>query len=404
MRTITEDEFLPFARMAALGFGEPTSDEDLEHERPMFNFERSLGVFDQGRVVGTGLIYEFELTLPGLTFTPAAGVSWITVLPTHRRRGILRSMMMHQFADMRERDEPLGLLYSSESIIYGRFGYGVATSGVRLEIERRHGAFAHSPPEAGGMRIIEKEEAQALLPPLFDRLRRLRPGEVNRFQSMWDFRFRDLERWRQGASAMMFAVHEGADGEPDGFLVYRIKEKWEMGIPRNVMQVQSLIAANAGAYTALWRYCLDMDLVETVELAGTPDEPLRWMLADPRRMRVVSADDQLWARLIDIPKALAARRYRVEDRLVLEISDAVCPENSGRYRLEGGPEGAECKRVSDDPDISMKVADLSAAYLGGVGFGVLARADRVHERTHGAIQRADALFGIDPLPSCSTGF
>ena len=60
--------------------------------------------------------------MPGAT-VPAAGVTIVTVHPTHRRRGILSTMMDRQLADLHERGEPIAVLRASEAAIYGRFGY-----------------------------------------------------------------------------------------------------------------------------------------------------------------------------------------------------------------------------------------------------------------------------------------
>lgn len=408
LRPIQPDEFLAFARADSMGFGGQIDGEEdlkeLEDERPIFEFDRSLAARDGERIVGTGGIFTFQLTVPGHITVPAAGVSWISVLPTHRRRGILTSIMRRQLADVKQGNEPLAILWASESIIYGRFGYGTATLSVQYELDPRHGRFARSFNDQGGMRFVDKEEAVATLAPIYENTRLLHPGALTRRPEWWPYRMRDRERSRRGFSARFVVVHETTGGEPDGYVTYRVKESWEGGFPGNTLRIVELIAANPDAYAALWQYLVSVDLMGKIEFSGTLEEPLRWLLADSRRLCAKQIGDGLWVRLVDIPAALAGRRYLTEDRLVFDVTDTVVPENSGCYQLEGSPNGAECKRTSIDADLALDVADLGATYLGGVSFGALARANLVREMSPGALRRANLMFASETEPYCETGF
>jgi len=184
-----------------------------------------------------------------------------------------------------------------------------------------------------------------------------------------------------------------------------VKENWSEGMPGNIAKVRNLVGLTPEADAALWRYCLDLDLVGIVRLLDRPvDEPARWRLADPRRLRTTHVGDQLWVRLLDLPAALRARRYATEGELVLEVTDALRPRNQGRFRLEGGPDGAACEPTGAEPDLALDVADLGAVYLGGPRLAVLARAGRVAELAPGALSRADRMFASDPAPLCTTHF
>lgn len=405
MRPITGDEWLEFNRAAANGFGSHGDDTASEEQRGILDLDRSLATFDNGHIVSTAGIFSFQLTVPGPQVVPAGGVTWITVLPTHRRRGILTAVMRRQLSDMRERGEPLGMLWASESIIYGRFGYGAATVKAKYEINVRHAHFARAPHITGRVRMIDAERALELFPDIYDQTWRARPGEVARGPAHWKNWMRDPERWRDGASARFYVVHESDDGDFDGYATYRIKHNWQNGIAANELRLTSLVTLNASARASLWRYLLDVDLIGTVESYNLPpDEPLPWMLADPRRFRTTAVTDGIWVRVIDIPAALSGRCYAAEGRLVLDVTDPFCPENDGRYLLEGGPHGATCKTTTRKPDLSLQLADLGAVYLGGVSFSVLAQAGRVEGHTAGALACADALFHSPVVPYCDTDF
>ncbi len=204
---------------------------------------------------------------------------------------------------------------------------------------------------------------------------------------------------------MFYVTYISDAGQVEGYVCYRIKEQWSHDLANSIVQLRELTATTPEAATALWQYCLNIDLTLTVQVQDRPlDEPFRWQLLDPRQLRVTEVTDDLWVRILDVPAALGARRYAVTDRLVLEISDPFRPGNIGRYELEGSPEGAFCRATDHAPDLALDIADLGAAYLGGVRFGTLVRAGRVSEKSDGAAQRADLLFTSDGLPWCSTPF
>ena len=401
----TDEDWGRFWPVLDAAFGESSSEGEAEEWRGNFEFDRSLAAFDGERIVGTGGAYSMELTLPGLTSVPVGGLTAISVLPTHRRRGILRAMIERHLRDVESRREPLSVLNASEAAIYGRFGYGAATWSSVFEIDTPYGAFLDPPETPGRVRMLDPGEGAKLLPGFYDRVRRAQPGELSRGPEVWAIYFRDPEWYRRGASQHFDVVYETRGGTIDGWVSYRIENHWDGELPASTVRVRELYALTPAARAALWRYCLDLDLAASIKLLARPvDEPLRWLLADSRRLRTNQTREDLWVRLLDVPVALAARRYATRDRLVVEVIDQLRPANHGRFALEGAPDGASCERTSDDPDLRLDVAELGAAYLGGVRFTTLAAAGRVIERTPGALWRADRLFASDPAPWCTTSF
>ena len=97
--------------------------------------------FEEGQIVGGAGAFPFELSVPGGSL-PCAGVTAVGVHPTHRRRGVLRSMMDAQLRDVHERGEPIAALWASEETIYGRFGYGIASWAGELKVPHEWDAFA----------------------------------------------------------------------------------------------------------------------------------------------------------------------------------------------------------------------------------------------------------------------
>lgn len=404
IRSITDEEFPAYSRAIAFGFGGHATDDELERWRPMTEMERTVAVFDRGRIVATAGAITFDLTLPGLDLTQVAGVTAVTVHPTHRRSGVLTKMMRHQLEDVHDRGEVIASLYASESIIYGRFGYGRATESTNIEIEKPFSAFREPVVDDGRLVIVDKDEARKSFPDVHDRVRRSTPGDVDRKPAWWDNFFLELDH-NDKPDPAFYVVHETRGGEVDGYASYRMKGNWEQGLPNGTLQVREMISADATARARLWRYLLDVDLIRKVEARGRPaDEPLRWLLADPRRMRTTIHVDQTWLRLVDVPNALAARRYTGSGKIVFEVADPFLGWNEGRYSLEVDDGLPRVKRVRTSPDITIEARDLGATYLGGVRFTSLLRAGRIEERKPGAARRVDLLFESDPPPYCTTDF
>ena len=381
LRQVAPDEFEQWIRAEPRAHGSQLVGDPAEH-RPFYDLDRSIAVFDRGNIVGGAYSYRFEMSVPGGSAI-TAGVSDVTVQPTHRRRGILTRMMDYQLKDVHERGEPLAALFASESVIYGRFGYGIGSFQERWKIDRQYNGYARPYEQQGRISFVEPADIVKIFPDVFRRSTIDTPGVVQRPGQRWDEIARDPEHWRRGASAFFHAIYE-ENRSVDGYVGYRVKG--------DTLTVHELMAVTNEARAGLWRFCFDVDLTRSTEALIRPvDDPLPWMLADPRRLER-SPGDGMWLRLVDVRAALAARRYTQSERLVIDVRDKFCPWNEGRFELEGDPEGAECRASTSSPDLVLSAADLAAAYLGTVRFTTLSRAGRVEERTPTALQRADAMF------------
>ncbi|HJU37593.1 MAG TPA: GNAT family N-acetyltransferase [Gaiellaceae bacterium] len=374
-------------------FNPPPSEEWLEQLVRTLPHERMHAAFEDGRIVGGAGAFPFEFSVPGSSL-PCAGVTAVGVQPTHRRRGVLRSMMDEQLRDVHERGEPLAALWASEETIYGRFGYGIASWAGELNVLHEWDAFAE-PLELGGKtRFVTPEEARELFPPIYEAVRRERPGMTSRSEDWWNDR--QLRLPEQEASAPKRFVVLELDGEPLAYAIYRTHFDFEGGLPGSRLVVREALGSTPEATAAIWRFLLDVDWMARVEVSlAPPDHPLFLLLGLPRRAQY-RMHDALWVRLVDVPAALSGRAYGEGGPLVLEVRDAVCEWNDGRWRLDAGT----CGRTDDDPDLALDVAALGSAYLGAVSFTELRAALRVEELREGAARRADGLFAWRPLPWC----
>lgn len=387
MRTVTPEEFVQWLRAEARAHGNRLN-HDPDELRPHFDLDRSIAVFDQGNIVGGAHSHWFEMSIPGGS-AAVAGVANVAVQPTHRRRGVMTRMMHHQIKDIHERGEPLAALFASESIIYGRFGYGIGSLHERWMIERQYNRYARPHESPGRIVFVDPADITKELPEVFRRSTMDRPGVFQRPFHQWERDSQAPEHQQGGPGGLFYAVYEDG-GRVDGYVTYRTS--------RPTLIVNELMAATREANAALWRFCFDMDLITCTEALKRPvDDPLPWMLADPRRLQR-STRDGMWVRLIDVIASLKLRSYMQSDRLVLEIRDELCPWNDGWFELEGSSEGATCRASSSSPDLVLAVSALASAYLGTVSFSTLSQAGLVDERTPGALLRADRMFAVRYQP------
>jgi predicted acetyltransferase len=386
------DDFLQVVERAFHGRWVP---EDAEPDRIIAEPDRWFVALDGDDIVGTAGACTTTLTVPG-GMMPAPGVTAVGVLPSHRRRGVNTRLMGAILDQAAERGEALAYLWASESAIYGRFGYGMASLCTEIEMAADRSAFVPGVGIGGRVRVLPRDRALPLMRPVYDAVAPTRPGMVAVDDRWWKALWQ--ERKRDEDHPPFFALHEADDGTVDGYAVYTVKHEWRHSVPSNELRVRDLISMNPDATAALWRFLFDVDLVATVTAEDRPiDEDLLRLVAEPRRLHAMVIDG-LFLRVLDVEGALGGRRYSGDGRLVLDIDDAFRPATSGCYELTvDGGEGS-CRRTDEEPDLSCSVATLGAAYLAGSSFRQLERARQVRERTAGSLARADAMFAWDPSP------
>lgn len=294
---------------------------------------------------------------------------------------------------------------ASEAGIYGRFGFGPATTGATVAMATATARFDRSVP-ALDLRLMDGHELGNVLPDLFERLRRLRAWQVDRDEATWSMTFADRLRDPTSSAVSWVVGH-------DGYASYRAHPQSTEGFYQAHLEVIDLLGADGDVEAGLWRFLLDMDLVTDVTASHRPvDDSLRWRLADPRQLRTTALTDTLWLRVLDLPAALRARSYRRSARLVLDVAgyDEASPPDPdvvlGRWTVDAGSDGTSVHRSArgEATDLRLGVAEMGALYLGGVSATTLAGAGRIVEDRPGALADADRLFATTPAPLSSTGF
>jgi len=393
-RRVEPDELPAFVRAQAVAGGGNRSQEDIDRLLPGFQGTIPRAAYDGARIVATLLDFPAPMVVPGGGEVTVSAITWVSTLPTHRRRGAMRGLMELVLADAREAGLDRAALWVSEYGIYGRFGFGPAAPVLhRIEVDTVYGAFAEELTDGGRVRLLDSAEALELLPGILERSRRDCVGDVGRPAIDWDYLLSETR-----LASRFVVVHEDVSGTADAYAIYRQEDRWDDAVPAGVVECDELRWASPEGHAAVWRFLLDIDLVATVRVENRPlDDPIRWRLADPRRARFGRVEDGLWVNLLDVPCALASRRYATDGALVLDVEGTV-------LRLESADGQAACAPASGTADIELDRRALASCHLGGHRFSELAGAGLVRELTPGGLRRADTMFQPERAPWCQGEF
>ena len=377
-------------------FGSSAPDENQsEQVARVLPAERIYAAWEGERAVGGLGAYPFQLTVPGGR-VPAAGVTIAGVLPTHRRRGILRAMMRALLDACYRQGEPVAYLWATEDTIYGRFGFGLASFTAEIDLPRERSAFHASFAHSGRVRLVSPTAAEGYLAPIYEHVAAATPGMFARSSVWWQTRMLVDPPWRRGTGGDLQCAVLEQEGRPSAYALYRMNSAFERGLQTGSVLVIEAIGESPEAMRAIWRYLLDIDWMPRVRASLLPlDHPLLLLLAEPRRLGF-SLRDGVWVRLIDVQAALAARSYQPHGSVIIEVVDEFCPWNAGRWRV-----GSDCvERTEDDPTLRCDVSALGSVYLGGFTWTQLARALRVERAFAGAAAYADTIFQTTSAPWC----
>jgi len=404
-RQFTPAEHRRFSETIERGFGihyEPDHDK-YQIDLKSFTSEMSMGAFDGEEIVGTSGAIAFESAVPGGAIVKNAGVTGVTVATTHRRQGILTNMMKRLLLQEREKGNIVASLWASESIIYGRFGYGMSIQHENIKIDTSKTVIKNLPEISGKIRFVNQDEARKAFPEAWEAAVNSHVGIPRRDERSWDRMFMDSDS-HDGWSKPWRVVYE-EDDRALGFAIYMLKELHVFGEQTHgLLNADMVMHSDAASHAALWNHLLNVDLYDSVSNWRSPvDDGLPWMLVDQRQLERKPYDG-VWYRMLDVAKALSARTYLTEGSLVLEVVDGYIPEWGGRFELVGGPDGATCVPTTKPTDITLPTASLSTIYLGGAKLADLERAGRVEENTYGSIALADAMFATLRAPWCPLMF
>jgi predicted acetyltransferase len=392
LRSATDADWPAISLLDATSFGRFGHPESLTAWRALMTADSTVLACDGDDVVGMAHYLDMLLTVPGGAVLPMAGITIVGVAPTHRRRGILRSMYTELHNRIADARYPIAGLTASEGGIYGRFGYGPATIEQEFSVDRRFARFRDDTPDPGGVRMVKPADHRDDLEEIYERWRLRTPGGLVRPEALWDELLADRESVRRGGTEWYTFLH------PDGYAMYRV-----FGDDPMIVRVGEFVAATTDAGIALCRALFGLDLMEKVVFGTHPADPLPYLLTDHRAARLTHYEDDLWLRIMDIPTVLEARTYRADVSAVIEIADGF-RSDGGRFAFEVQGGRARCTPTSAEADIRMDLDVLGSLYLGAHLASSFAAANRLHCKDSRLAQHLDTTFASDVPAALGYGF
>ncbi|MFB6615982.1 GNAT family N-acetyltransferase [Streptomyces sp. NPDC056367] len=409
IREVAEADIDRALELAYLVFHDRPEKEVRERHHDLLTRCRRTGAYDGDALVGFMAAHDFRLSVPGADL-PCPGLTFVSVAPTHRRRGVLTGLMAEMLGYAAATGSPIAALWASEAAIYGRFGFGSATTGVTVEIDSTRPLALRLAPDPRPLRLVDPAGALAELGPFHEAARAVRAGRPTRSPWRWREEWLCEQSEEDEELSPPRIIVLGDPGEPiAGYVVYRTKAEDSSRPFRGpgLVRVEELEAETPAVAAALWECMAAVDLTGKVTAWGRPvDDPLLHFAADRDQVRVTAQFPALWLRLVDVGAALTARSWAAPVEVVLEVHDVRLPANAGRFRLKAGPGGAAYEHADTGPDLALDVRELAACYLGGTRVAELVAAGLVREHTPGAAAALDAALatGSGLLPHTADEF
>ncbi|MBT2481314.1 GNAT family N-acetyltransferase [Streptomyces sp. ISL-94] len=411
IREVPEADIDRALELAYLVFHDRPEEEGRAKHHALLTRCGRIGAYDGGTLVGFMAAHDFRLSVPGADL-PCPGLTFVCVAPTHRRRGVLTALMAEQLRRAAAAGSPIAALWASEAAIYGRFGYGGATTGATIEIDSTRPLALRIAPDRRPLRLVDRQEALALIGPFHEAARAARAGRPTRSPERWTEEWLSEQDEEDEELSPPRIIVLGEPGEPiAGYVLYRTKPEDDAGAAAGrtrtpgLVRVDELEADTPAVAAALWECLAALDLTGRVRAWGRPaDDPLLHFAADRDQVRITAQFPALWLRLVDVRAALAERSWAAPVELVLEVTDVRLPANAGRFRLKAGPGGATYDTARAAADLTLDVRELAACYLGGTRVTELVAAGLVAEHTPGAAAALDAALRTPLLPHTADEF
>jgi predicted acetyltransferase len=377
VRFIHKSEISGFRTAVVRAFGDdykPDPQLDARFEAS-FDLDLSIGAFDGDRLVGTFSSFDLDLNIPGGS-VPMAGTTVVSVMPTHRRRGLLSQMMRLHLQQAIERGQPIAGLWATEFGIYGRFGYGHANPAREVGFDTRL-AVVPGPEPGVSLRMVEAEEGGEIARSIFPPATAETPGTYERQEWWWKHRvLLDHAAFRGRMSEQRWVVAE-SDGVPVGYALYRVKMEWESAGPNGKLEITEVLGTSDAAYRALWHHLSHVDLFPNVSYWNLPeDSVLPWIISDPRQLNF-GYWEALWIRVLDIPNALEARSYTSDGSVIMGVEDPFMSQLGGTFELRVTDGRASVERTDAPADLTFDASVLGSLYLGHHRADRLRRAGRI---------------------------
>ncbi|MFC1948057.1 enhanced intracellular survival protein Eis [Chloroflexota bacterium] len=390
IRQAKPEEMVDFKRVAetALMF---TMDHLPDHDQTLCGFI-------DGKLVTSYAAWSLVVAANGKD-VPVAGVTTVGTLPVSRRLGALRKITTRHFETLHEQGEvSVAALYASRAAIYRRYAYSPVVISSSYSVEPRYIEFVVGNEPEGSLKEAGEYDVSTLAD-LYDRFINARTGYLRRSEDMWKRRLSP----RPQEQVQHYRIIYNEDGNDLGYVIYSVRpvpgKRWAHNI-----HINDLVWLTPSAYRGIWEFFNRMDILEEVKWGQVPsDDPLRLLLQEPRMLNMRSSDG-MYARIIDVSRALPRRGYDEEGKLTFKITDNVCQWNEKIWELEASVNGSSIKETGKTPQLEMPASTLSLLYFGQISATEAARMGRLDVNDPNCLPAWDRVMRTRYKPACADGF
>ncbi|MCY3812672.1 MAG: GNAT family N-acetyltransferase [Gammaproteobacteria bacterium] len=325
-----------------------------------------------------------------------AGVGAIATQPEYRRQGLARRIHTQAFGEMREAGQNVAALWASQAAIYQRYGYAMTTVMREYAVDTQDIRFHDGDDGSGRVARVDVDTARDVVKTVYAAFIANRMCYLHRIAEDW------VHYWlkeRDDTGPVWVAVCYGADATARGYVIYTLRSgRVDHRARDQELVIRDLAWLDADAYRSLWRFLACHDLVGRVCWASAPaDDPADEFFEEPRLLNAADHEGA-WFRLVDAANALAERGYDVEGELTISLAaDPLTPWNDGRWHLQAGPDGAQCRPSKAVPDIELTTKALASLYTGFRSATEL-NSWGLLDGDRRALAKADALFRTRHAP------
>ena len=402
-KKINSENISDFAKAEAIAYTALASEYYINRLKKLATPDRAIALFDENKIIGTANSFGESISLPSNKKAKVAAVSYVSVMPTHRRQGILSEMMKIQLNEIHSiHKEPLAVLWPSESAIYGRFGYA-PTHEKHYSISKNNAKFL---PQISSnnlkINFLNKKEAIECYVQVNNKLMESRPGVMELTNDWAERRIEDLiSNHLSNGPSYFIGIFDNKT--PVGLVTYSIENNNDYGNMPASLHIWDILYLNIESAIKLWNFCLNIDLVEEIHAKGVPeDDVLEALLISPGDLNA-RLTTGLWIRIVDVINSLEARTYEHNGEIILKVDDSIIKDNNNTYLLNTNDKSTpKCEITSKNPDVEITIQGLSEIYLGTFDLNNLIASGNIKNKK--VIKTIKEIFKSESKPFCPMHF
>lgn len=395
-----------FAQAEAIPYTAEATDYYIQRLKLLADPERAIALCKNNKIIGTTNSFSSYISIPNDKSVKVAAVSYVSVQPTHRRKGILTEMMNIQLNEIYSKyKEPLAILWPSETAIYGRFGYA-PTKEKHYKISKNNTQFKPGLTNNSlEVKFLNRNEAINAYVEINNKLMSTRPG-VMKINKKWAQRRIDDLIFKHLNSGPAYFIGIYHNKKLVGFATYSIENNDNSyGNTPSSLYMWDIIYLDLDAAISIWNFCLNIDLVEEFYANGVPeDDILEALLISPSGLnaRITTG---FWIRIVDVVSAITLRSYEYTGNIVFKVKDSIIKNNNKTYILNTNDKSNPvCEISNSKPDIEITIQGLSEIFLGTFDLNNLIASGNINIKNKKAIKIINKIFKSESQPFCPMHF